>query len=258
MRTSMRLLTLTCGNLQHKKTPSWYSQHSNPPETQHGWLTLSMDRQAMDKYVSESAAAAPGEQVKVFDGALNRSLVQAATNDCLASMNQSKNYQFQLRLAATKTDAGTILGLVHGLAVFEKEPDAVNMTVDDYIRDGFDSDQPLFYCLLLDHTDEQGKVHTAGMALVYFGYTLGEGRFLYLEDLFLEEAYRKMSGGSMAMQALARIGQACKCQRLYWQALDWNTPALSFYGKIGAKVREGELTSRYDGDSLKKFAQEGP
>ena len=211
-----------------------------------------MDRQAMDKYVSESAA--PGEQVKVFDGALTRSLVQAAANACLATMNQSKTTHFQLRLAATRTDADTILSLVHGLAVFEKEPDAVNMTVDDFIRDGFDSEEPLFYCLLLDHTDEQGKVHTAGMAFAYFGYTLGEGRFLYLEDLFLEEAYRKKSGGSMAMQALARIGQACQCQRLYWQALDWNTPALSFYDKIGANVLEGELTTRYDGDRLKEFA----
>jgi GNAT superfamily N-acetyltransferase len=241
--------------MQHKNTPSWYDQHPNPPETQHGWLTLSMDRQAMDKYVSESAA--PGDQVKVFDGALTRSLVQAATNDCLASMNQSENFQFQLRLAATNTDADTILGLVHGLAVYEKEPDAVNMTVDDFIRDAFDSDEPLFYCLLLDHTDEEGKVHTVGMAFVYFGYTLGQGRFLYLEDLFLEEPYRKKSGGSMVMQALARIGQACQCQRLYWQALDWNTPALSFYNKIGANVHEGELTTRYDGDRLKQFVQEG-
>jgi GNAT superfamily N-acetyltransferase len=210
-----------------------------------------MEREAMDTYVS--SATVGGEPVKALDGGFDRTLIKSAVEDCLSSINANSDSKFRLRLA-TESDVNTIAKLVQGLAEYEKEPDAVMVTAENYLRDGF-SDNPLFYCLLLDHVNEDGNVHTCGMAVHWFGYTLGEGRFLYLEDLYLEVDYRKGGGGSLTMQSLARIGKALHCNRLYWQALDWNTPALNFYGKIGAKVQDGVLTSRYTWDSLKAFAK---
>jgi hypothetical protein len=184
----------------------------NPPEILHEWLTLRMDRLAMETYASGLEAL--GRKLKVADGAFNRSLVEAAVRDCLEGVNKSGSSEFQLRLSCAK-DVNTIARLVHGLAVYEKEPDAVNVTTVDYLRDG-DSDEPLFYCLLFDHTGDNEQVYTCGMAFIYFGYILGEGRFLYLEDLFLEKAYRKKGGGGLAMQSLARLGLSLQCTQFYW------------------------------------------
>ena len=79
---------------------------------------------------------------------------------------------------------------------------------------------------------------------------------MYLEDLFLEESFRKSGGGSLVMKSLATFGQALECQQLYWQALDWNFPALNFYKKIGAEVLEGVMTFRYTQPSLTSVAEQ--
>jgi GNAT superfamily N-acetyltransferase len=154
-------------------------------------------------------------------------------------------------------DAKNIARLVQGLAIYEKEPDAVNCTLDDYILDG-GGKEPLFYCLLLDYYEKDSadaSRHTCGMAFMYFGYVLSQGRFLYLEDLFLEEAYRKQGGGTLILQTLAEIGLHLDCSQFYWTALDWNSPALNLYEKVGAKIQKGLQISRYTGTSLRTFAE---
>jgi GNAT superfamily N-acetyltransferase len=139
--------------------------------------------------------------------------------------------------------------------VYEKEPDAVHVTLENYRCDGHSS-EPLFFCLLLDdvETSETAKPYSYGMAFIYFGYELGRGRFLYLEDLYLEEPYRKRGAGSLVMKFLARMALDLCCNNFCWVALDWNTPALNLYEKIGAKVQKGVLTVRYTQDTLRAFA----
>ena len=200
---------------------------------------------------------------------LDPSFVEKKVTECLSS--QSKRHSnFNLRLAArnNQEDADSIAKLVQGLAIYEKEPDAVNCTSNDYLLDGGGS-QPLFYCILLDYydtTDGDGDnkrkvvattaaTTTCGMAFIYFGYSLKEGPFLYLEDLFLQEAYRKKGGGSLALQSLADIGLKLNCNQFYWTALNWNTPALNLYDKIGAKVQDGLKISRFTNNALELFSQ---
>jgi GNAT superfamily N-acetyltransferase len=156
---------------------------------------------------------------------------------------------------ATNEDAETIMRLVQGLAVYENEPDSVHVTTDDYRRDG-GSEEPLFFCVLLEDNEsvKNGKPHCCGMVFLYFGYELGKGRFLYLEDLYLEEGYRKLGGGSLAMKTLAKMSLGLGCQNFYWMALDWNTPALNLYEKIGGKVQKGVLVARYTNETLREFA----
>lgn len=182
------------------------------------------------------------------------SFIETNVTKCLSSRSE-KHPKFNLRLAArdNQKDAYTIARLVNGLALYEKEPDAVNCTAADYMLDGGGS-QPLYYCILLDYFDEEKQeTKTCGMAFIYFAYTLRDGPFLYLEDLFLEKDYRKKGGGSLALKCLAEIALTLNCETFVWTALDWNTPALNLYTKIGAKVQEGLTISRYTHTPLKEF-----
>lgn len=158
---------------------------------------------------------------------------------------------FRLKLAGSE-DLESIHRLVQGLADYEKEPDAVNVTIDHYRIDGFSRESPLFYCLLLESRSDDFW-YTCGMAFCYVGYKLDAGRFIYLEDLFIEEPHRKNGAGKSIMQALAGITLSLGCARLVWQALEWNTPALKFYDKIGAKVVSGLRTTRFARQNLNAF-----
>eukprot|EP00980_Cylindrotheca_fusiformis_P003928 scaffold871_cov130-Cylindrotheca_fusiformis.AAC.5 len=238
---------------------------TNPPETLQDWLILRMDRQAMENYVGKAIGVAQGTSEEALS--CNRSFVEKQVKDCLVAGKDAS--KFRLRLAQnTRKDAEDIARLVHGLAVYEKEPDAVQCTAEDYLIDG-SGNEPLFYCLFIDyyhqgddHETGSGATFTTsstccGMAVFYFGHYLGQGRFLYLEDLFLEEAFRKRGGGSLALKTLAEIGLRTNCDSFYWTALDWNTPALNLYAKIGAKVQQGLRISRYTDSKLVDFAHEG-
>jgi GNAT superfamily N-acetyltransferase len=177
--------------------------------------------------------------------------VRERVEACIASQTPTAN--FRLRLAGSD-DLEAICRLVNGLAVFEKDPDAVNVSIDHYRSDGLNPDKPLFYCLLLDYYScEDDKWYACGMAFCYLGCTHDAGPFLYLEDLFLEEAYRGKGAGTFIMRTLAAMALSLDCSRLVWQALDWNTPAIDFYSKIGARVVKGLLTFRFSGQNLKDF-----
>jgi GNAT superfamily N-acetyltransferase len=134
----------------------------------------------------------------------------------------------------------------------------------DYFRDGEKSVDPLFYCLLADfcnvEKDGDDKTATAtttktcGMGFIFFGYEYGQGPFIYLEDLYIDEACRGFGGGKLMMKELARIALKLGCVKLSWSALDWNTPALTFYEKIGAVVEENKKLTRFCGEALVLFA----
>jgi len=157
---------------------------------------------------------------------------------------------FRIR-RALENDVGHIEKLVRGLAAYEKETDSVNCTADTYLRDGFGI-LPLYFCVLLEEVIDD--VATArGFGLCYFGYSTWEGRFLYLEDLFIENECRGLGAGKKIMVALAEIATVLDCSRMVWQALDWNKPGLNFYNSIGATVMKGFLTLRLDREKMATF-----
>jgi diamine N-acetyltransferase len=162
-----------------------------------------------------------------------------------------------LRLAGPD-DVETMSRLINQLAVYVEEPDAVNVTAKDYQVDGCGaSEEPLFYCILADVPSGEEGIITCGIGTFVFGYSWGEGRFLYLEDLFIEEVYRGMGGGKAIMERLALISLALDCCKFTWAALDWNTPALNFYRKIGASLKDDLKITRYCGTELLWFAEHG-
>jgi GNAT superfamily N-acetyltransferase len=217
-------------------------------------LTLAMDKEALSSYVMTSLGGT--SPVMVHQGAFRRPAVDSAIQSVLveANIRSAETSKFRIRLAQ-QSDIGTMSRLVQALADYVKEPDAVQMTEENYKQDGF-SESPLFYSLIVDHIGEDGSTYECGYAICFFGYELGKGRFLYLEDLFLEVDYRQGGGGSMVMSTLAQICQSLQCSRLYWQALDWNSDGLKFYEKIGATILEGVKTSRYCGDAMTEFAED--
>lgn len=150
---------------------------------------------------------------------------------------------------ALPQDVAEIAALIRELAVYEKEPGAAIATEADLLRDGF-GPEPYFRCLIVEC---QGQV--AGFALYFFQYSTWEGRpALYLEDLFVREAFRKCGIGSALFERLAKVAIERNCTRFQWECLDWNLPALEFYQSTGAQVLREWLNLRITGEALERLA----
>lgn len=151
---------------------------------------------------------------------------------------------------AIKKDIPDMLSLIHELAIYEKEPEAVKTTPEDLLRDGF-GENPFFQCIVVE---ENGSIQ--GMALYFFTWSTWEGcPSLYLEDLYVKESTRGKGFGLALLKKLAQIALEKKCKRFEWSVLDWNMPARNFYHSIGAAHKEGWLPYRIEGDALNNLAQ---
>lgn len=151
--------------------------------------------------------------------------------------------------AATKNDIPAILELIHELAIYEKEPDAVKTTAEDLLRDGF-GDRPLFECQV---AELEGAIE--GFALYFYTWSTWQGRpSLYLEDLFVRDSTRGHGLGKALLMKLAQIAVEKKCQRFEWSVLDWNDLARNFYHSLGAQHMKGWLPYRVDGQALLDLA----
>ncbi len=131
---------------------------------------------------------------------------------------------------ATAEDMPHVLVLIKELATFEKEPNAVEITVEDLVRDGL-GEAPLFRCFVGEINGEIG-----GMALVYPRYSTWKGPVLHLEDLIVTEQMRGSGLGNALLAKVVQYGHKIKAKRISWEVLDWNEPAISFYERKGAKV----------------------
>ena len=140
--------------------------------------------------------------------------------------------RFDLREAKPE-DCDAIMGLIRELADFELEPDSVTNTAEQLKLEGF-GPTPLFECLVVE-----GPNGIVGFALWYYRYSTWNGKRLYLEDLYIQPAFRNQNLGLKAFEAVVRKGKANGCTAVCWQVLDWNTKAQDFYRRIGAKERAG-------------------
>jgi GNAT superfamily N-acetyltransferase len=147
----------------------------------------------------------------------------------------------------TPADMPAVLELIKELAVFEKEPDAVVVTVNDLLRDGF-GPSPMFNTFVAEH---DGII--IGMALFYYRYSTWKGRTIHLEDLIVTEGARGTGAGSALYKAVIAFGKAQGVRRIEWAVLDWNTPAVQFYERSGASVLTGWRTVHMDEAGITKF-----
>jgi GNAT superfamily N-acetyltransferase len=151
---------------------------------------------------------------------------------------------------ATATDAAQILEFIRALAAFERAPDAVTATEEGLIRDGFGAN-PFFHCLIAEHNGRP-----AGFAFYFFNYSTWVGRpGIYVEDLFVYPEFRGLGIGKALLKQVARIAVENGCQRLQWEVLDWNTPAIDFYRAMGAEFLDEWRNVRLSGEALRRLAE---
>lgn len=148
---------------------------------------------------------------------------------------------------AVKDDMPQVLELIQELATFEKEPDAVVVTVEDLVRDGF-SENPLFYCFVA----EVG-IEIIGIAFYYYRYSTWKGKTIHLEDLIVKESKRGSGAGFALYSEIIQQGKRDNVRRIEWNVLDWNTPAIEFYEKTGAKVLDDWRVAQMDENGMNNF-----
>lgn len=146
---------------------------------------------------------------------------------------------------ATPDDVPDILRLVHELAVYERDPDAVRNT-PELLQEWLFGDDAVASALV---AEVAGRV--VGIALWFRTYSTWTGvPGIHLEDLFVEPEHRGSGAGKALLTALARIAVARGYQRLEWVVLDWNEPAIAFYESLGARPMKEWTTYRLTGDPL--------
>ncbi|SHJ56898.1 L-amino acid N-acyltransferase YncA [Arenibacter nanhaiticus] len=131
---------------------------------------------------------------------------------------------------ARAEDMAQVHQLIHELAVYEKEPDAVEVTPADLERDGFGAEK-LFHCFV---AEVDGSI--VGMALLFHRYSTWKGPIIHLEDLIVTEKMRGSGLGDALLTEVVRYGHQRGVRRINWEVIDWNDPAIAFYESRGAKV----------------------
>jgi len=128
-------------------------------------------------------------------------------------------------------DLPAVHRLMYELAVYEKEPEAVEASVEEYTADFRNG---LFENLV---AEMEGKI--VGMMLFYMAYSSWKGKMLYLDDFVVSEAYRRYGVGQKLFNAFLEEGKKRGCRLVKWQVLDWNEPAINFYLKNAAFIEKG-------------------
>ncbi|WP_340201601.1 GNAT family N-acetyltransferase [Ascidiimonas sp. W6] len=144
-------------------------------------------------------------------------------------------------------DMKAVLGLIHELAVFEKEAGAVEITLEDLKRDGF-GENPLFHCFVAEVNQQ-----IEGMALVYPRYSTWKGPTIHLEDLIVRDGSRGNGFGMALLTEVIKYGAKRGVKRIEWAVLDWNKPAVSFYEQNGANILRDWDIVQMDEQGIKKF-----
>jgi len=146
-------------------------------------------------------------------------------------------------------DMKSVLGLIQELAIFEKEPEAVVITEEDLVRDGF-GEKPLFHVFVAEVEEE-----IVGIALYYYRYSTWKGKTIHLEDLIVKEKMRGTGLGSALYAEIMKQGKRDHVRRVEWNVLDWNTPAVNFYKNSGAKILDGWQVVQMDEAGINSFLE---
>ncbi|MDB5801418.1 MAG: acetyltransferase domain protein [Rhodocyclales bacterium] len=156
---------------------------------------------------------------------------------------------FQVR-AAERGDVGTILAMIRELAEYEELTHLCTATEDQLAAELFGPDAAAEALVAVAGGE------AVGYAIFFHNFSTFLGRRgLYLEDLYVRPSHRHQGCGRALLLAVARIAAERRCARFEWMALDWNTPAIDFYEKLGAtQMREWRLF-RATGDALDALAK---
>ena len=129
---------------------------------------------------------------------------------------------------AAKEDCARLLELVKELALYEKAPDEVTVTLDHFTESGF-GEKPVWWAFV---AESDNVIH--GFAMYYIRFSTWKGQRMYLEDLVVTEAMRGKGLGKLLFDALIEEAKEKNFSGIVWQVLEWNEPAINFYKKYNA------------------------
>ncbi len=129
---------------------------------------------------------------------------------------------------AEQKDCKRLLELINELAVYEKAPEEVTVTLEHFEESGF-SEQPVWWAFVAEDNNS-----ILGFALYYIRYSTWKGQRMYLEDILVTEAARGKGIGTLLFNQLIEEAKEKKLNGIVWQVLEWNEPAIQFYKKYQA------------------------
>ncbi|MFA6276444.1 MAG: GNAT family N-acetyltransferase [Pedobacter sp.] len=139
---------------------------------------------------------------------------------------------------AVKEDCIRLLELINELAVYEKAPEEVTVTLTEFIDAGFGQ-------------KENGLI--IGFALFYTRYSTWKGCRLYLEDFLVTDACRGKGVGKLLFEKVIEEAKNGNYNGMVWQVLDWNEPAINFYNKYTAAIESGWLNASFSKEQTKNL-----
>lgn len=145
---------------------------------------------------------------------------------------------------AEKEDCQRLLELINELAVYEKMPEEVTVTLAEFVDAGF-GETPVWKAFV---AEDGGQI--IGFALYYTRYSTWKGCRLYLEDFIVTEEYRGKGAGKLLFETVMKEAKEKNYNGMSWQVLDWNEPAINFYNKYGADLDGGWYNASFSKEQL--------
>jgi GNAT superfamily N-acetyltransferase len=134
---------------------------------------------------------------------------------------------------AVKEDCPRMLELVKELAIYERAPNEVTVTLEHFTESGFGR-QPVWWAFV---AEANGKI--VGFAMYYIRFSTWKGQRMYLEDFIVTDEYRGKGIGKLLFDRLIVEAKEKGWSAIVWQVLKWNEPAINFYNKYNATL-DGE------------------
>lgn len=151
---------------------------------------------------------------------------------------------------ATKADLPAAHQLIYELAVYEKAAHEVVLTLEQFTED-FESSNPIYKLHVAEVTTKKGESPIiAGIALFYFAYSTWKGKMVYLEDLVVNQSYRRQGIGEQLLESVFQFAREENANQVRWHVLDWNEPAIKFYEKLEVKMEDEWVTCKLEKDKL--------
>lgn len=147
---------------------------------------------------------------------------------------------------AEREDCPRLLELINELALYEKAPEEVTVTIDEFMDAGFGANK-VWKAFV---AEDNNKI--IGFALYYTRYSTWKGCRLYLEDFIVTEEYRGKGAGKLLFETVIQEAKDKNYNGMVWQVLDWNEPAINFYKKYAADIEAGWLNASFSKEQISK------